>query len=315
MGFVAYATPELEARSQYPTIIAICVSLSACSILVVSMRLAIRTSKSALRLDDVMAFLAMILGTAYSVLCIVRTSLSSMVHPSSFSSTQDRTLLTEVTIEARYGLGLPPPLRPKQSMDTYAKVNYAGRPVYQVGISLFKIALLISYLHLLQVTSMKTYRIFVWVAIAFVSLSHLGSALSLIFACNPVQKSWKPLLPGTCLPDGASFTAYATLTIISDVLVTIIPLPVLMQVKVPRSKKFGLVGVFMLGLFTTVCSILRYTQINRVQFGDHDSTMLVLWGVIEFNTGVCTRRLQRVFFLSIQTNLLFYRILFLPCHF
>lgn len=133
---------------------------------------------------------------------------------------------------------------------------------------------------------MRLYRNVVWVAIAIVSIGHLGSALSLIFACDPVQKSWKPRLPGTCLPDGPSFTAYATLTIVSDIVVTIIPLPLLLQVKVACGRKIGLVVVFALGLFTTICSILRYMQIHRVQSGDHDSTLLVLWGVVEFNVGV-----------------------------
>lgn len=47
-----------------------------------------------------------------------------------------------------------------------------------------------------------------------------------------------------------------------------------------------MVCLFLLGLFTTVCSILRLTQIQRVAFGDGNSTMLVLWGTIEFNVGV-----------------------------
>jgi hypothetical protein len=45
-------------------------------------------------------------------------------------------------------------------------------------------------------------------------------------------------------------------------------------------------AIFTLGLFTTVCSIMRYTQIGRIQYGDGNSTMLILWGTIEFNVGV-----------------------------
>ncbi len=102
---------------------------------------------------------------------------------------------------------------------------------------------------------------------------------------SQVDKSWNPQKPGTCLPAVASFTAYAVLTIISDVLVAVLPIPVLLKLNIRMEKKLGLIGIFALGLFTTLCSILRYTQINRIQFGDHDSTMLVVWGVIEFNVG------------------------------
>lgn len=66
-------------------------------------------------------------------------------------------------------------------------MNFAGRPVYQMGISFFKIALLISYLRLLKGTAQKTYRLIVWVTIILVFMSHVGCTLSLIFACDPVR--------------------------------------------------------------------------------------------------------------------------------
>ncbi|CEJ92812.1 hypothetical protein VHEMI08442 [[Torrubiella] hemipterigena] len=258
MVFVANATPEIDAQSKYPAIIAICVVMPVIAVVLVLMRIQIRKSKHALMLDDWLAVVAMVMGVAYSVLCIVQT---------------------------KYGLGLPPAIRPKANLNKYAEVNFAGRPIYQMGISFFKIALLVSYLRLLQDTSHKMYRLCVWIAIAFVFFSHLGCTLSLIFACTPVERSWRPLVKGTCIPDGPSFTAYAAITIVSDIIVALMPIPVLLKINIGTAKKLGLIGMFTLGLFTTVCSILRYSQIHRIQYGDHDSTMLVVWGVIEFNVG------------------------------
>lgn len=88
------------------------------------------------------------------------------------------------------------------------------------------------------------------------------------------------------MPPGPSFTGYAVVTIVSDVVVALLPIPVLLKLNVTRSKKIGLIGIFLLGLFTTLCSIMRYLQIDRIQNGDGNSTMLILWGVIEFNVGV-----------------------------
>ncbi|KAM3555183.1 hypothetical protein MY1884_005717 [Beauveria asiatica] len=174
-----------------------------------------------------MALLGLVFAGVYSVLCIIRT-----YH------------------KTKYGLGLPLALRPPQNVVTYLEVNYAGRPIYQIGISFFKIALLIGYLRLLQGTSNKAYRGAIWCTIAFVSVSHVGSAMALLFACQPIEKS--PGRPGTCLPVDASFTVYSILTIVSDVIVAV------------------LVCAFMLGLFTTLCSVFRYAQIKRIQFGELD---------------------------------------------
>ncbi|GJN71935.1 hypothetical protein PLICBS_006006 [Purpureocillium lilacinum] len=206
MGWVDNATPEVESLSQYPTIIAICVVLSILSITVVGARLWVRATARGLASDDWMAALSMVFALIYSILCIIQT---------------------------KYGLGLPVKARPKANLIPYTRVNFAGRPIYQIGISFFKIALLISYLRLLKGTDQKTYLV----------------------------------------------------TIVSDIVVAILPIPVLLKLNVRLEKKLGLIGIFMLGLFTTICSILRYLQINRIQYGDGNSTMLVLWGTIEFNVG------------------------------
>ncbi|KAJ4254008.1 hypothetical protein NW762_010411 [Fusarium torreyae] len=69
-------------------------------------------------------------------------------------------------------------------------------------------------------------------------------------------------------------------------MVAILPLPVLIKLEIKLGKKLGLIGIFALGIFTTICSIQRYLQIDRIQDpNDGNSTMLVLWGTIEFNVG------------------------------
>lgn len=122
-----------------------------------------------------------------------------------------------------------------------------------------------------------------------------------------MQKSWIPSTPGKCIPDGPSFTGYAVVTIVSDIMVALLPIPVLLKINITRQKKFGLIGIFALGLFTTICSIMRYLQINEIQYGDHDSTMLVVWGVIEFNVGVSSSpalRLQTLFLTKSLQNMI-----------
>ncbi|KAL2166169.1 hypothetical protein VTG60DRAFT_3175 [Thermothelomyces hinnuleus] len=258
MGWVENATPEVNAKSEWPKIIAICIVLSVFSIATVCARVWIRFKNHGLAADDYMAMLSMVFALAYAILCIVQT---------------------------KYGLGLPLALRPKKSLILYTRTNYAGRPIYQMGISFFKVALLISYLRLFKGTHHVIYRRVVWITMAAILAGHFGCSLTLIFACRPVHKSWDPFVEGKCLAPGPSFTAYAIVTIVSDVVVAIIPIPVLLKLKVHTAKKIGLIIIFLLGLFTTLCSIFRYQQINRIQNGDGNSTMLIVWGVVEFNVG------------------------------
>lgn len=168
-----------------------------------------------------------------------------------------------------------------------AQLNYAGRPFYQIGIAGFKASLCLSYLRLLSGTSKKSYRALIWAVIVISTLGHVAGAAVLVFDCSPVARGWDTTIHGSCLPVGATFYGLAIFTIICDVMIIFLPIPLLLKLNIKPAQKAGVVCLFLLGLFTTLCSILRLTQIHRVAFGDGDSTMLVLWGTIEFNVGVC----------------------------
>ncbi|KAJ5248618.1 hypothetical protein N7468_000069 [Penicillium chermesinum] len=258
MGWVYNASPAVDAASQYPVILAVCLSLTVVMVTTVLLRLGIRARSSRLGAADYVMIVGMIFSVIYSALCIA---------------------------QSRYGLGLPLKLRPHEDLATYTKLNYAGRPFYQIGIAGFKASLCLSYLRLLSGTSKRFYRYLIWVVIMISTLGHIAGTAVLLFNCTPVARSWNMKIPGKCLPVGATFYGLAIFTIICDVMIIFLPIPLLLKLKIKPAQKAGVVCLFLLGLFTTICSILRLTQIHRVAFGDGDSTMLVLWGTIEFNVG------------------------------
>ncbi|GLI77980.1 hypothetical protein PoHVEF18_006277 [Penicillium ochrochloron] len=203
MGWVYNASPEVEAASQYPVILGVCISLTILMIITVCLRLYVRAQASRL-------------GSADYVMVV-------------------------------------------------SMLNYAGRPFYQLGIAGFKASLCLSYLRLISGTSMHMYRILIWAVI--------------------VRRAWDFSVLGHCLPVGPTFYGLAIFTIVCDVVIIFLPIPLLLRLNIKPAQKAGVVCLFLLGLFTTICSVLRLTQIHRVAFGDGNSTMLVLWGTIEFNIG------------------------------
>ncbi|QQK44270.1 Integral membrane protein [Penicillium digitatum] len=249
MGWVHNASPEVQAASQYPLILGVCLGLTTFMILTVSLRLFLRSRASRWTAADYVMVVSMVVA------------------------------------ESRYGLGLPLKQRPAADYSTYFKLNYAGRPFYQVGIAGFKASLCLSYLRLISGTSKRLYRIVIWIVIMASTLGHIAGALGLLFNCTPIRKSWNYHVPGKCLPVSSLFYGLAIYTIISDVVIIVLPIPLLLGLNIKLAQKAGVVCLFLLGLFTTVCSTMRLTQIQRVAFGDGNSTMLVLWGTVEFNVG------------------------------
>lgn len=154
------------------------------------------------------------------------------------------------------------------------------------GILGFKVALCIAYLRILRrTTTSKIYKYLIWSVMVACILGHVIGTLVLIFQCRPVRKSWLPLTTGTCLPNNTTFYGLAAVTIFFDVVIFFLPIPLLLSLNMELAKKLILCGVFLLGLLTTVCSILRMVQIGAIATTGN-STMLVLWGVIELNVGV-----------------------------
>ncbi|KAB8074927.1 hypothetical protein BDV29DRAFT_190617 [Aspergillus leporis] len=251
MGWVYNVAPEVNIASDYPGILGVCFTFTFLMVIVVSLRFYVRFCARRMAADDYVMIVTMV------------------------------TLIPET----RYGLGLPLRLRPKESLPQYTKINFAGRPFYQMGIAGFKAALCLSYLRLLSGTSRRIYRILIWAVLIVSTLGHLAGMLLLLLNCQPVHKSWDPDVEGICLPFGSTHHALAGWSILCDLVVIFLPIPLLVKLKVKTAQKAGLVCLFLLGLFTTVCSVFRLTQIHEVAYGDGDSTLLILLGTVELNVG------------------------------
>lgn len=186
--------------------------------------------------------------------------------------------------ETRWGLGLKTAQRPQADLDNFSVLNYAGKPIYVAGILAFKVSLCLSYLRIVT-ASTRTYRLVVWIVLATCIAGHFGGILVLIFLCNPIQKSWKPLIHGYCIPNANSIYGLSAISIFYDITIMILPIPMLLSLQINRRKRIGLVAIFCLGIFTTFCSIMRLAQITSI-LATGDQTGLVLWATVEMNIGV-----------------------------
>ncbi|KAF7889618.1 uncharacterized protein EAF02_002033 [Botrytis sinoallii] len=257
--WVYNSTPEVNSQSNYPSILGASFPLLVLMLITVGTRLYVRVrTVRGIGADDWAVFIAAICSIIYNACTIA---------------------------QSRWGLGLPLALRPIVNLNTYSSINYAGRPFYMMGILAFKVSLCFSYLRILS-KGQPTYRLIVWIVMALCIIGHTVGTLVLMFNCNPIKKSWNPKTAGTCLPVGPLFTGLAITTIVFDVIIFFLPIPFLYGLRMDKSKKFGIIGVFALGILTTVCSVMRMAEIPVIATGSGNSTMLVVWGNIELNVGI-----------------------------
>ncbi|KAI9753036.1 MAG: hypothetical protein M1815_000135 [Lichina confinis] len=248
-GWVHNAPPEVNAISRYPTILAVCISLTAVMTAIIAVRGYVRAVMlKSIGADDWTILFSGICSIVYNALAIA---------------------------QSRWGLGLPIALRPKENTNDYREINFAGRPFYMVGITGFKVALCLAYLRIVPPNKKRTFRPLIWLVLVACVLCHLAGILILVFQCLPVRKSLRPETPGKCLPDDKTFYGLAAITIFFDVVIFLLPIPLLLRVQITTPRKVALIGLFVLGLFTTVCSVLRMIQIIIIS-KNGNSTMLII---------------------------------------
>lgn len=120
--------------------------------------------------------------------------------------------------------------------------------LYNGSLTATKLTFLLQYHRILGTGQMRKV---IMAAFVFVALWSISQLLVVIFTCTPIHKFWLPETPGTCIPNIPFWYYNAAGNIVTDVIVFVLPLPVLSRLNLRRGAKFGLIGVFCLGFFVS----------------------------------------------------------------
>lgn len=141
-------------------------------------------------------------------------------------------------------LALSPP-----EIKKYLKLLYAGEISYGAGIVLAKLSILVFYRRVFPMAHVShAWRTCWWVLFVFSSLM-IVMTIPGIFQCRPIAFFWDRAIPGgQCSVQGVPFfISTSIINILSDFLILVLPLPALVKLQIGKSKKIGLIGLFLLG--------------------------------------------------------------------
>ncbi|MCJ1361386.1 hypothetical protein MMC16_000485 [Acarospora aff. strigata] len=137
-----------------------------------------------------------------------------------------------------------------------------GGFVYNTGLSLIKASLLLFYARIFG--RVRRFRIALWVAAGIIFGWFISINLVALLTCIPVHKAWKPEVPGFCLDVHKIFLGVATSNVITDVILLVLPMPMIWTLRMKLAQKLALIGVFILGYCVVVVSILRVVTIVKM---------------------------------------------------
>lgn len=126
-----------------------------------------------------------------------------------------------------------------------------------------KTSILVFYLALA-----KTGKVFKWASIGTLVLVNVaGSALTLVnaFQCHPVWAEFQLVLPSytVCTDLVTLYLSSAPVNIVTDLLILVLPIPVLTNMRLPRKQKIILLVTFSFGAFVTAVDVVRIYHLEQ----------------------------------------------------
>ncbi|KEQ70870.1 hypothetical protein M436DRAFT_52556 [Aureobasidium namibiae CBS 147.97] len=118
-----------------------------------------------------------------------------------------------------------------------------------------------------------------WAVVAFTVAYSLGAIFASLFQCRPMESAWSiDITPEYCISTEKFYTANAALNVVSDILILLLPVPIVWGLNTDVRKKVILTGLFSMGSISCLVSILRMRSIIVLyKSGYSDLT----WGLVE----------------------------------
>ncbi|KAK0705085.1 hypothetical protein B0H67DRAFT_370576 [Lasiosphaeris hirsuta] len=185
------------------------------------------------------------------------------------------------------------------SLTLSLKLFYIGETLYLAILTLTKLSILWFYL---RIFPNAMFRFTAYAVMAWVSLSGAIFVFLQIFQCVPIPFIWEGWKKGdfgpySCLDINALGFTSAASSIAQDIVIIIMPLPLLTKLNVSRRSKFGIILMFSLGIFVTITSCVRLWTLYT--FGDSvnptwEYTNALIWTGLEVAVSIIVTSLPAI---------------------
>lgn len=144
---------------------------------------------------------------------------------------------------------------PIERYEKYLLSQYTAGSLFVPCASLAKIAILIFYLSLSPV---QWFRTCVWATIALISVYSPIIFFMLLFTCRPVSSVFDlSVTAESCLDQTSLYIATAVMNILTDVILFVMPIPMILGLRMPVAQKWGVIAVFAIGSAYVPCKYPR----------------------------------------------------------
>ncbi|KAL8659146.1 MAG: hypothetical protein Q9202_007261 [Teloschistes flavicans] len=165
-------------------------------------------------------------------------------------------------IALHYGLGSHFAHVSASDREVFLILFYAFQLSYVTTLPLVKISVLLFY-H--RIFPQKSFRRVTNIMGVILVLFLLSSWLVTGLQCLPIHSFWQPDIPRTCIKQSSYYLATGSLNLILDVIVVLMPIPLLVKLQLPKPQKIGVIVLFLSGglvIGVALGRIIATTQVD-----------------------------------------------------
>ncbi|KAG4440826.1 hypothetical protein IFR05_003698 [Cadophora sp. M221] len=148
---------------------------------------------------------------------------------------------------------------PASSMAEFQKIQYAATVIYGPCVWSIKVTLLLILVRVF--TPFRKIISAIWAFIFAMLLYYIIVTALKLFKCRPIRSAWDPNTPGKCFGDVVLFSIDTSLSIITDLIILILPIPLVWSLQVTTKVKLRTIALLGAGGLATATGIVRLVLI------------------------------------------------------
>ncbi|KAK1449537.1 hypothetical protein CPAR01_00617 [Colletotrichum paranaense] len=231
--------------------------------LVVSIRMAVRTSLRTYGLDDVLITASWVRQTHSTRPTLRRGKLISVVLQVFTMGMFTATMISGAA--AHSGLGRHHHDVSVSEYEQFLKLTIATSATYSYGLALAKMSFAVLYIRMLPDRRLVVMNRAI---ILFLCGQAIEESLIPIFQCKPIAKAWTVGMEGTCLDLPVLWWSGFGFNLCTDLILFIQPVPTLWKLQLPLVKRLGLIAMLSLGLLVVAISVIRMHSVTEMGIDD-----------------------------------------------
>ncbi|KAF2650087.1 hypothetical protein K491DRAFT_683314 [Lophiostoma macrostomum CBS 122681] len=205
------------------------------------------------------------------------------------------TIVTNAILTRAFELGLGRHIYyvPEAQIPDCFKWLWVAEPTNLFALYTVRLSIALFFLRLIP-THHKRNRRIIWASIWALTISDIYVSINYFIQYRPIQKVWRPAIPGKCLSDSVYAAApwvYQAVSILADIALMSIPILMFRGLNLPLRTKIGVIALCCLGVFTCAIAVVKTALLPALfDHQNEDKTwslaQLCFWAQMEICTGM-----------------------------